>query len=1351
MTGDIYKSIVQQAPFGYALQKVILNGEGKPFDFEFLEINGAFEKLLALPRESVVSKRTSEVLSRVFGNDFDYIAFFSEIIQKNRPDEIDLFSVSLNQRFKISAGVYEKEFLTLFIYTSGPAAEISRIPDQVAPISSQQTDDALLSLDHEAKIIEFNEKCVQLFGYSQEGMKGRWFGVLIHPEYVDRFIDWFHELIRKGELVSEFKINPKTEDEIFLSIHAKTIIDEAGKFTRIDCTLKPVSVQISEETQKTTMHQENPRPQSEIEKEISLTPDILKPEAKASAFKKYFDLKTIQQIQDEFSNATGVASVIIQPDGSPLTIPNRFTGFYREINSKTKNGLSECFLPLETLNSCSDKAPVIHSLLGGFLLSAGVKICLNDEHIASWLIGLVRKDGLTNDIIREYARKINADEVLLEKLFFELPVLTNEKFVNIAKTLYNLIQSLNSQTLEQGIPKENTTDSNGSEKEILEKTRFLQQISDHLFDLIALTNSEGNFIFVSKSYTVFGFNREDLMGKRYSDFIHADDIERFNSSFEDVKGNPESLMKGEFRHLCANGGYVNVETVIRVFGETEQQKQIMFSSRDITGRKQAETAYQKSEEQFKRLVEHSPDIVYSFSSKRNRVYHSSRVVHVLGYTMEQLNADSMLWRNSVHPDDRPIFDRAIANASKGQQINIEYRILTASGQWKWLHDRSIHIYFNYGETFVEGLAMDITERKNAEEQLQITKETYIDIFNTLSEAIYVQDENGVFIDVNKGAEEMYGYTRDELIGQTLDSVSAPGMNNLEELKQTIDTVFKAGNAVRIEFWGIRKNKQVFPKEVIISKGKYFSKDVLIATARDITERKVAEKKSQEHSRFVSSLMRAVPVAVFYKDHEGRFLECNDIFTETTGYTREEILGKTVHDLWPKNLADTYNQKDLELVEKKEYQRYEFLIVDKSGQTRPVIFANDVFYDSDGNLAGIVGAFLDISDRKLAEEQLKIAKEKAEENDRMKSAFLANMSHEIRTPMNGILGFTSLLKNPAMGDSNQNEYIDIIEQSGQRMLGIINDLINISKIEAGQMELSFSDTNINEQLDFLFTFFLPEAERKGIRLFVNHPLRLNEAMINTDKEKVYAILTNLVKNAIKFTDKGSVEFGYELIDGLIRFYVKDSGLGIPEEKLDKVFDRFIQVKPSIQSGREGVGLGLSISKAYAELLGGRIWVESELGKGSTFYFSIPDTVSRQTEDTQIDELSPETVDRKRNKLKVMIVEDDNISSFLLTKILEDISFKIFHAKSGDEALELFNQNPDIDLILMDIKLPGMDGYAATQKIRELNKDVVIIAQTAYAQKDDKHKSIEVGCNEHITKPLSSTLILETVNRLCFDKI
>ncbi|OFX29774.1 MAG: hypothetical protein A2W90_19590 [Bacteroidetes bacterium GWF2_42_66] len=238
------------------------------------------------------------------------------------------------------------------------------------------------------------------------------------------------------------------------------------------------------------------------------------------------------------------------------------------------------------------------------------------------------------------------------------------------------------------------------------------------------------------------------------------------------------------------------------------------------------------------------------------------------------------------------------------------------------------------------------------------------------------------------------------------------------------------------------------------------------------------------------------------------------------------------------------------------------------------------------------------------QELRLAKEKAEGSDQLKLAFLANMSHEIRTPMNGILGFTELLKEPGLSESDQLNFLNIIEQSGERMLNLINDIVNVSKIESGQMNIYLSKVDINEQVGYIYLFFKQEAEQKGIQLILSNEGKNDQLFIYSDKEKIYAILINLVKNAIKFTKKGVVEFGYEKKDGYIEFYIRDSGIGIHPDHQEIIFERFRRGNELLTRNYEGTGLGLSISKAYIEMLGGRIWVESEMGKGSVFRFTIP---------------------------------------------------------------------------------------------------------------------------------------------------
>ncbi|MBW6535498.1 MAG: response regulator [Mariniphaga sp.] len=393
--------------------------------------------------------------------------------------------------------------------------------------------------------------------------------------------------------------------------------------------------------------------------------------------------------------------------------------------------------------------------------------------------------------------------------------------------------------------------------------------------------------------------------------------------------------------------------------------------------------------------------------------------------------------------------------------------------------------------------------------------------------------------------------------------------------------------------------------------------------------------------------------------------------------------------------------------------------------------------------------VDITRRKQIENELIKAKEKAEENERLKSSFLANMSHEIRTPMNGILGFTELLKTLKLKSEEQQNYIGIIEKSGARMLSIINDIISISKIESKQIEVSVSETDINEQLEYIYHFFRLEAEQKKLNISIKTPLQKKEAVIRTDREKLYAILTNLVKNAIKFTQTGSVELGYELKGDFFEFYVKDSGPGIKEEQKEIIFERFRQGSEALNRNYEGAGLGLSISKAYVKMLGGKIRVENSAEKntnasGCTFFFTIPaNPVKELKQDTRIVPSDNSTKNETR-KLKILIVEDDKVSEMLLIKMIEGFTGKVLKVKTGVEAVEVCRKNADIDLVLMDIQLPEMNGYEATRKIREFNKEVIIISQTAHALVGDREKSIAAGGNNYISKPIDRVVLREMIS-------
>jgi len=371
---------------------------------------------------------------------------------------------------------------------------------------------------------------------------------------------------------------------------------------------------------------------------------------------------------------------------------------------------------------------------------------------------------------------------------------------------------------------------------------------------------------------------------------------------------------------------------------------------------------------------------------------------------------------------------------------------------------------------------------------------------------------------------------------------------------------------------------------------------------------------------------------------------------------------------------------------------------------------------------------------LRTSELQEAKEKAEESDRLKTAFLANMSHEIRTPMNGILGFAELLKEPDLSGSDQREYIRIIKKSGMRMLGIINDIIDISKIESGTIETRLTTFSLMDLLNEQLNFFLPEVNDKHLTI-VNVSADSEDLNITTDKDKLEAILINLNKNAVKYTDKGEIRIGFKQTNKQLTIFVSDTGIGIPEDRQQAVFDRFVQADIADKMAKQGAGLGLSIAHAYAEMLGGKLYLKSKVGEGTVFYVELP--LNENHEDMYIENLQetkPKQLDTESNTLNILVAEDEETSALVLSKTLKPLINKLYWAKTDDEAVEIFKANRSVNLILMDIKMPGMNGYEATAAIRKFDKDVVIIAQTAYALGGDKQKALDSGCTDYISKPI-----------------
>lgn len=627
-----------------------------------------------------------------------------------------------------------------------------------------------------------------------------------------------------------------------------------------------------------------------------------------------------------------------------------------------------------------------------------------------------------------------------------------------------------------------------------------------------------------------------------------------------------------------------------------------------------------------------------------------------------------------------------------------------------------------------------TDRKKAQIALTNSETRYRRLFESSKDGMIILDaETGKILDANPFLTQLFGISKEQIIEKAIWEIEyfkdiTPDCNNFLELSQN-EYVFYHDLSLRTS-----DGRQI-NVEFVSNLYSMDNQKVIQCNIRDFTNRKKTEKQ-------VILLSRAIeqsPATVVITDKHGDIEYTNPKFTQVSGFTFEEVkgqnprLGQTGAQSreFYKNLWNT-------ILAGKDWHG-EFHNRKKSGESYWESATISSIVNDRGDISHFVAVKEDITEKKKMLEDLIRAKDKAEESDRLKSAFLANMSHEIRTPMNGILGFAGLLKEPKLTGEEQQEYISIIEQSGARMLNIINDIVEISKIESGVMEVNPKELDVNKKLEYIYTFFKPEVEKKGMKLSIKNTLPAGEAIVKTDREKLYAILINLVKNAIKYSDQGPIELGYTKKDKYFEFFVKDHGIGIPIDRQEVVFNRFVQADMGDKRAFEGAGLGLSISKAYVEMLGGKIWVISEEGKGSVFYFTIP---SHQPEVNNVSQsgVSPEEADSNINHLKILIAEDDKLSAKLLTKLVSIYSGEVLFVTTGVEAVRACQDNPDIDLVLMDINMPEMNGYEATRQIRQFNRDVVIIAQSAYALSHDREEALAAGCSEFISKPINKDKLI-----------
>lgn len=784
-------------------------------------------------------------------------------------------------------------------------------------------------------------------------------------------------------------------------------------------------------------------------------------------------------------------------------------------------------------------------------------------------------------------------------------------------------------------------------------------------------------------------------------------IGTYEGKYLSITGNKETYLKAMFAPVYSENKIFDVGIGI---------------IEDVTQQKLIELEIQQSQTKLKTIFQNASDSIIIGNSKGEII--SSNQAFTL---LSNYQADEIKGVHIKHLFEENCLKQKPLNFNKlneGNTIITERWLLKKTGE-------TVHIEMNskkINEINYISIIRDLTERDIDQHKIKETQERNNALLEVFPDLIFILNNKNEIIDYNDHKLGSFFKPPSEFIGKDLfeylpKDVAIITEENIKKLKQT--------NEVQTYEYQIEKENNIESFEAKVVK---MGEDKILSVIRDITNRKRTEKQSI----ILSQVVKLSSSSIFVTNVDGFFEYVNPAFEINTGYKLEEIKDKTPRILKSDLYDDDFYKNLWSTISSGKTWTGEFFNKTKDGI---LFWEKSVISPIITELGVITNYFAineDITEKKKMLEDITQAKELAERSDRLKTSFLQNMSHEIRTPLNGILGFAGLISEEETGIETIKEYSNIIYESGTRLLNIINNLIEISQIETGNVKSSTTQFSLNQLLVDIFNSFIVDTDVKGLNLEYEFALLDYHAYVVTDKTILVQIFTHLIDNAIKYTKFGAIKFGYNYENNEFLFFVKDTGIGINEDQKNIIFDSFYKADDITAVGIEGSGVGLSIVKSLVGLLNGHIWVDSTPKKGSTFYFKFNNIILVENI------LANNNIkDKKLYSKTVLIAEDDKTSFAYLESILKKQFTEILHAENGQQAVEIVKKRKDIDLILMDIRMPVLNGLKATKQIKLINSKIPVIAQTAYAFSTDQKDVENAGCDSYITKPVNKEELLDCV--------
>ena len=765
---------------------------------------------------------------------------------------------------------------------------------------------------------------------------------------------------------------------------------------------------------------------------------------------------------------------------------------------------------------------------------------------------------------------------------------------------------------------------------------------------------------------------------------------------------------------------------------------------------------------------------WEWNLQTNNVWWSDETYRIFGVTQQDFTPDFEANRKFFHPEDFTEYSKSFEHSLQtGEPLDIDTRLVANDGLLKYCNCKGKIIYDDSGQVncFI-GTILDMTERKQSEKEREALHAIVEAInatvdFNEFLQNIYGSIKNvmyaeNCFVALYDASTETISFP---LFVDQLDPAPAPRskqkglteyvLNTAKPLlltPQLFDELIRDHKVELMgsppESWiGVPLLVQSKPIGVLVVQSyeprKIYTnreKEVLAMIGNQVAMA-IERKRAKEHIRQLSIAVEQSPISIEITDLTPKIVYANSKYFESTGYEFEELIGKNPAVI-KSGLTPIEKYRELwDTILSGKVWRGEFYNKKKSGELYWEDASITPITDDNGKTTHYLAIKEDITERKKMIAELIIAKEKAEESDYLKTAFLHNISHEIRTPLNAIVGFSVLITEPDLLPEKREYFSSLILKSSDHLLSIISDILSIATVDAGQEKISEKEFDLNSTLRVLYKQFNQNVQEQNLPIDLTLLLPNHETIIIADKSKLVQVLTILINNALKFTLKGSVNIGYCVKGNEVEFFVEDTGIGISPDLHQIIFERFRQVE-GIAQQFGGTGLGLSISKAYVELMSGKIWLKSDSGKGSTFYFTIPHIKAHET-NLSVNHSPMELLNETKAAITILVAEDEDSNFILIEEFISDLNAKIIRAINGIEAVNICKSNQGIDLILMDIKMPLMDGDEAIKQIRNFMPNLPIIAQTAYSTETEKKSILAYGCNDFISKPIKKELLISKI--------